>query len=134
MLKDSDIKVGSVVGFPLGFEDTESKVKETEELIKKGADEIEVVMNLSYLKDEKYSLLEEEIMQLRKAAGDKVLKVIMESKALEDYQKANAANNTARGDEYVAKSLPHALTKRAERPRVKDETAKVKRHIIVWVA
>lgn len=97
MLKDSDIKVGSVVGFPLGFEDTESKVKETEELVKKGVDEIEVVMNLSYLKDEKYSLLEEEIKQIRKAAGDKILKVIMESKALEDYQKANAAKVAEKG-------------------------------------
>ena len=91
ILADTDIKVGSVVGFPLGFEDTESKIAETQELLKKGADEIEVVMNLSYLKDEKYELLENEISKIKELVGDKVLKVVMESKALEDYEKANAA-------------------------------------------
>lgn len=91
ILSDSAIKIGSVVGFPLGFEDTESKIAETKELVKKGVDEIEVVINLSYLKDERYDLLENEIKQIKEAAGDKILKVVIESKALEDYQKANAA-------------------------------------------
>ena len=91
ILADTDIKVGSVVGFPLGFEDTEIKVCEAKELVKKDVDEIEVVMNLSYLKDEKYELLENEIRQLKEVAGDKILKVIIETKALEDYEKANAA-------------------------------------------
>jgi deoxyribose-phosphate aldolase len=91
ILADSNIKVGSVVGFPLGFEDTESKIAETQELIEKGADEIEVVINLSYLKDEKYDLLVDEIKQIKAVAGDRIVKVIIESKALEDYEKANAA-------------------------------------------
>ena len=91
ILADSSIKVGSVVGFPLGFEDTESKIAAAQELLKKGADEIEVVINLSYLKDERYDLLENEIKQIKEAVGDKILKVVMETKALEDYQKANAA-------------------------------------------
>jgi deoxyribose-phosphate aldolase len=91
ILADSSIKVGSVVGFPLGFEDTESKIAAAQELLKKGADEIEVVINLSYLKDERYDLLENEIKQIKEVVGDKILKVVMETKALEDYQKANAA-------------------------------------------
>ena len=91
ILCDSDIKVGSVVGFPLGFENTESKIAETKELLEKGADEIEVVINLSYLKDEKYNLLEDEIKQIKETVGDKILKIVIESKALEDYEKANAA-------------------------------------------
>lgn len=90
-LKDTEIKIGSVVGFPLGFEDTESKVAEAKELIEKGADEIEAVINLNYLKDEKYDLLENEIKQLKDAVGDRILKIIIETKALEDYEKANAA-------------------------------------------
>ncbi len=90
-LKDTDIKIGSVVGFPLGFEDTESKIAEAKELIEKGADEIEAVINLNYLKDEKYDLLENEIRQLKDAVGDRILKIIIETKALEDYEKANAA-------------------------------------------
>ena len=91
VLADSDIKVGSVVGFPLGFEDTESKIAETQELLKKGVDEIEMVINLSHLKDEKYDLIENEISQIKEIMGDKILKVVIESKALEDYEKANAA-------------------------------------------
>ncbi len=91
MLEDTDIKVGSVIGFPLGFEDTSSKVAEAKALLDKGVDEFEVVINLSYLKDEKYGLLENEIKQIKEAIGDKILKVIIETKALEDYQKANAA-------------------------------------------
>ena len=105
ILSQTNIKIGSVVGFPLGFEDTESKVKESEELIKKGADEIEVVMNLSYLKDEKYSLLENEIKQIKEVVGDKILKVIIETKALEDYEKANAAKVAEKaGADYVKNS------------------------------
>ncbi len=91
ILTETNIKIGSVVGFPLGFEDTESKIAETKELIKKDVDEIEVVINLSHLKDERYDLIENEIKQIKEIMGDKILKVVIESKALEDYQKANAA-------------------------------------------
>lgn len=91
MLKDTDIKIGSVVGFPLGFENTETKIAEATSLVENGADEIDVVINLSYLKNENYDLLENEITQIKKAIGDKVLKVIIETKVLEDYQKANAS-------------------------------------------
>ena len=91
ILSDTNIKIGSVVGFPLGFEDTASKVAEAKELIKNGVDTLEVVLNLSYIKDEKYDLLVDEIKQLKEVVGDKILKVIVETKALEDYEKANAA-------------------------------------------
>ena len=105
MLKDTNIKIGSVIGFPLGFEDTESKIAAASSLAKKGADAIEVVINLSYLKDEKYDLLENEIRQIKEAIGDKILKVIIETKALEDYQKANAAKVAEKaGADYVKTS------------------------------
>ena len=104
ILADSDIKVGSVVGFPLGFEDTESKIAEAKDLIKKGADEIEVVINLSHLKDEKYDLIENEISQIKEVVGDKILKVVIESKALEDYEKANAAKAAEKSGADVIKN------------------------------
>ena len=105
MLADTNIKIGSVVGFPLGFENTESKVASASALVESGADEIEMVINLSYLKDEKYDLLENEVKQIRKAIGDKLLKVIIETKALEDYQKANAAKVAEKaGADYVKTS------------------------------
>lgn len=91
ILSESEVKIGSVVGFPLGFEDTESKIAQTKELMKKGIDELEVVINLSHLKDEKYDLIENEIKQIKEILGEKTLKVVIESKALEDYEKANAA-------------------------------------------
>ena len=104
ILADTNIKVGSVVGFPLGFEDTESKIAETKELINKGTDEIEVVMNLSHLKDEKYDLIENEISQIKEVVGDKILKVVIESKALEDYEKANAAKAAEKSGADVIKN------------------------------
>ena len=91
ILEGTDIKVGSVIGFPLGFEDTESKIASAKSLNEKGVDEFEVVLNISYLKDEKYALLENEIRQIKEVIGDKILKVVIETKALEDYEKANAA-------------------------------------------
>ena len=57
ILADTNVKVGSVVGFPLGFESTESKVAEAKALIESGADELDVVINLSHIKDEKYDLI-----------------------------------------------------------------------------
>ena len=91
ILDGTKIKIGSVVGFPLGFEDSETKKAEAVALVENGADEIDVVINLSHLKDEKYQLIENEIKEIKEAIGDKILKVTIETKALEDYEKANAA-------------------------------------------
>ena len=87
-LADTDIKVGSVVGFPLGFEDTESKLAETKTLIDKGVDELEVVINLSYLKDRKYNLIGKELEAIKEIMGDKILKANIEVKALDDAEKS----------------------------------------------
>lgn len=89
ILADCDVKVGSVVGFPLGSENTESKIAEAKALLEKGADEVNAVINLNHVVNEKYDLIEEEARQLKEAVGDKTLKVIIESKILEDEQKAN---------------------------------------------
>lgn len=90
-LADTDIKVGSVVGFPLGFENTETKLAETRTLLDKGVDELEVVINLSYLKDKKYSLIGKEIEAIKELMGDKILKVNIEVKALDDAEKSAIA-------------------------------------------
>ncbi len=89
ILADCDTKVGSVVGFPLGCENTESKIAEAKTLIENGADEINAVINLNHVASEKYDLIEEEAKLLKEAVGDKTLKMIIESKILEDEQKAN---------------------------------------------
>ena len=88
ILKDTNIKIGSVVGFPLGFEDSESKLAEAKILLDKGVDELEVVVNLSHLKNKKYDLIGNEIEEIKKVMGDKVLKVNIEVKALDDAEKS----------------------------------------------
>ena len=89
ILADCDTRVGSVIGFPLGCENTESKIAEALTLVEKGADEINSVINLNHVVNEKYDLIEDEAKQIKEALGDTTLKMIIESKILEDEQKAN---------------------------------------------
>ena len=96
-LKDTDIKVVTVVGFPLGFSSTESKVAEAKAAVEAGADEIDMVINLSYLKDAKHDKIVDEVSKVKEAIGDKVLKTIIETKALEDFEKANASKACEKG-------------------------------------
>ena len=89
VLSDCDTKVGSVVSYPLGCDNTESKVNQAITLLDKGADEIDTVINLNHVANENYDLIGDEARQIKEAIGDKTLKVIIESKILEDEQKAN---------------------------------------------
>ncbi len=90
-LADTDIKIDTVIGFPLGFETTEAKLAEAAKAIEDGADEIEVVLNLHYLKDHKFKLIQEELKEFKELLGDKTLKVIVEMQAIEDNEKASIA-------------------------------------------
>ena len=83
-LEDSDVKIASVVGFPLGAMDTLSKCYEAETAIKHGADEIDMVINIGFLKDQKYDWVEGEIRLIKQHIGDKILKVIIETCYLSD--------------------------------------------------
>lgn len=84
-LQDSDIKVCTVIGFPLGANTTETKVFETQDAIKKGAQEIDMVINVAMLKDKDYNYIENEIKQIVEASKDKaIVKVILETCLLTD--------------------------------------------------
>lgn len=78
-LSNSKVKVCAVVGFPLGAMSTEAKVFEAEQALKDGAEEIDMVINLGELKSKNLTKVEEEIAAIKKAIGDKVLKVIIET-------------------------------------------------------
>ncbi|MFV8838914.1 deoxyribose-phosphate aldolase [Salinimicrobium soli] len=78
-LEGSDVKVCAVVGFPLGAMSTEAKVFETEQALKDGAEEIDMVINIGELKSKNYKKVEEEIAAIKSAVGDRVLKVIIET-------------------------------------------------------
>ena len=90
ILDGTDVKVCTVIGFPLGAMTTESKVFETRDAIEKGAQEIDMVINVSALKDGKDDYVEEEIRCIKECCGDKVLKVILECCLLTDEEKVRA--------------------------------------------
>jgi deoxyribose-phosphate aldolase len=79
LLKGSGIKVITVIGFPHGTETTLTKVLATKEAIKNGADEIDMVLNISWLKSKKYHLIKEEFKKIRKVTKNRVVKVILET-------------------------------------------------------
>lgn len=81
-LKDTDIKVVTVIGFPLGQATTESKVLETIDAVKNGADEIDMVLNDGKLKDGDFDYIVNEISAIKTAAQGHVLKVILETDLL----------------------------------------------------
>ena len=78
LLKDSDVKVVSVIDFPLGFGTTEAKVAEAKQAIKNGADEIDMLANIPAIKNKDYELIQEDINAVKEAIGDHILKVIIE--------------------------------------------------------
>ncbi len=78
-LKDSVVKIAAVVGFPLGAMSTEAKVHEAQFCVDHGADEIDMVMNIGWLKFQEYVLVKDEITKLKQAIGSRKLKVIIET-------------------------------------------------------
>ena len=89
-LKDTDVNVCVVVGFPLGAMDTKSKAFEAKTAVEDGADEIDMVINVGWLKSGRYSDVENDIREVKKACGDKHLKVIIECCLLTDEEKVKA--------------------------------------------
>jgi len=83
-LKNSDAKVASVVGFPLGSSSCHAKVCEAEQCIKDGADEIDMVLNIGFLKAKLHKSVREEIAAIKEAIGSRTLKVILETCYLKD--------------------------------------------------
>lgn len=81
------LKICTVIGFPNGYNTTNVKVYETLTAIEEGADEIDMVINLGWLKDKKYVDIEKEIKAIKKVCGEKVLKVIIETCLLTDEEK-----------------------------------------------
>lgn len=84
--KDS-LKICTVVGFPLGYSVTEAKVAETRQAVVDGADEIDMVVNISDVKNKDFDKVEKEIAALKEAADGHVLKVIIETCYLTEDEK-----------------------------------------------
>lgn len=90
-LKGSEVKVCTVVGFPLGAVSTEVKVFETQQAIKDGAQEIDMVLNIGALKDKEYDIVKEDIKRVKQTCSEKaILKVIIETCLLTEEEKEKA--------------------------------------------
>ena len=97
--------VCTVIGFPNGYMTTAAKEFETKDALQNGADEIDMVINIGWLKDKRYDLLEKEIRTLKEACGDKILKVIIETCLLTEEEKIKMCEIvTKAGADYIKTS------------------------------
>lgn len=109
-LKDSDVKVCTVIGFPLGATTSQTKAFETQDAIANGADEVDMVINIGKLKSKQYDEVEDDIRAVVEASGDKLVKVIIEACLLTDDEKIKACQlSVAAGADYVKTSTGFSL-------------------------
>jgi len=86
---EKKMKVCTVIGFPNGYSTKKSKVFETFDALENGADEIDMVINIGALKSKNFTYIEDEISEIKKVCGDKILKVIIETCLLSEEEKIN---------------------------------------------
>ena len=99
------INICTVVGFPLGYSTTKAKVAETVQAIEDGASEVDMVINIADVKNGDFDKVTEEIRSLKQAAGDKILKVIIETCYLTEEEKiAMCKAVTEAGADYIKTS------------------------------
>ena len=98
-LEGTDVKVCTVVGFPLGQMSTKAKAMEAAIAVEDGADEIDMVINLGDVKDKHFDKIKGEIALLKSACGDKILKVIIETCLLTEEEKIKAAGGISSFDD-----------------------------------
>ena len=107
--KGGRLKVCTVIGFPNGYSTTASKIAETRDAVENGADEIDMVINIGYVKDGLYDEVEKEIREIKEACAGRTLKVIIETCLLdEDEKKKMCGVVTAAGADYIKTSTGFA--------------------------
>lgn len=99
------LPICTVIGFPNGYSTTAVKVFETKDAIENGAAEIDMVINIGWVKDGKYQEIEDEIRQIHEACGGRILKVIIETCLLTEDEKIRMCETVTRaGAEYIKTS------------------------------
>ena len=99
------LQICTVIGFPNGYNTTAVKCFETEDAVKNGADEIDMVINIGWVKEQKWNELLEEIQAVKAACHGKLLKVIIEICLLTDEEKVKMCEIvSASGAEYIKTS------------------------------
>lgn len=103
-VKDN-VAICTVIGFPNGYMTTAAKEFETKDALRNGADEIDMVINIGWVKDGKFDRVEEEIRVLKRACGNRILKVIIETCLLTDEEKVTLCHAvTNAGADYIKTS------------------------------
>lgn len=127
-LHNYDIKVVTVIGFPLGQTTTESKVLETIDAVKNGADEIDMVLNAGKLKDKEYDYIVNEISSIKAACQGKNLKVILETDLLSQEEIKQACELCIKGGADFVKTstgfVKNGVGAKAEDVKLMYETVK----------
>lgn len=99
------MKIATVIGFPNGYQTTAVKVFETKDAIANGADEIDMVIQIGWVKEKAYDQVCDEIRQIKEACGDKILKVIIETCLLTEEEKVEMCRVvTKAGADYIKTS------------------------------
>ena len=103
-VKDT-MKICTVIGFPNGYMTKEAKIFETKDALEKGADEIDMVINIGWLKEQKYDEIVDEIRALKEVCGNNILKVIIETCLLTEEEKIKMCELvTKAGADYIKTS------------------------------
>lgn len=127
-LKDTDIKIVTVIGFPLGQSTTEIKILETIDAVKNGADEIDMVINGGKLKDKDYDYIVDEISKIKFACQGKNLKVILETDLLTQEEIKTACELCIKGGADFVKTstgfVKNGVGAKAEDVKLMFETVK----------
>ena len=101
----TNLKICTVIGFPNGYSTTEVKVFETEDAIRNGADEIDMVVNIGWIKEGRYDALLEEIKEVKASCQGRILKVIVEACLLTEEEKIKICQIvTESGADYIKTS------------------------------
>ena len=90
-LKNSTVNVCSVIGFPLGAMSTMAKVEETKQALKEGADEVDMVLNIGFIKSGDFDAVYQDIKAVKQTIPNNILKVILETCYLEDHEITKAS-------------------------------------------
>ena len=127
-LKNTDIKIVTVIGFPLGQSTMESKILETVDAIKNGADEVDMVINGGKLKDGDFDYIVEEISKIKSACQGHILKVILETDLLTPDEIKSACRLCVKGGADFVKTstgfVKNGVGAKAEDVKLMFETVK----------
>ncbi|MBQ9953280.1 MAG: deoxyribose-phosphate aldolase [Clostridia bacterium] len=104
------VKICTVIGFPCGYSTTAVKCFEAADAVANGADEIDMVINIGWAKERKWDALEQEIAAVKKACGEKILKVIIETCLLTEEEKVALCSIVGKaGADYIKTSTGFSI-------------------------